>query len=83
MFLSQSVLSERERESIERASSRASFSFALFFSLARESREVCVSYSAIEGVKREREREGWGQVSTMMLKSTCNILSECGRPSRM
>ena len=68
MFLSQSVLSERERESIERASSRASFSFALFFSLARESREVCVSYSAIEGVKREREREGWGQVSTMMLK---------------
>ena len=56
MFLSQSVLSERERESIERASSRASFSFALFFSPARESREVCVSYSAIEGVKREIER---------------------------
>ena len=52
-----SVGAERERESSERASSRASFSFALFFfSLARESREVCVSYSAIEGVKRERER---------------------------
>ena len=53
-----SVSAERASESSERASSRASFSFALFFSRARESREVCVSYSAIEGVKREREREG-------------------------
>lgn len=32
------------------------FRLLFFFSLARESREVCVPYSAIEGVKRERER---------------------------
>ena len=50
------MLRERERERAVNGRPRARvFRLLFFFSLARESREVCVPYSAIEGVKRERE----------------------------
>ena len=57
MFFSPSSAGrERERAVNGRPRARV-FRLLFFFSLARESREVCVpKYSAIEGVKRERER---------------------------